>query len=596
MEALQPGGGAALRRSLGYLRAYKADAFGALVALLLVSVANLAVPKFVQIAIDDGVDRRESKAIVLAVVGLLVVSAARGLFNFLQGYLAERASQGVAYDLRNALFTKLERLSFSYFDRVQAGQLITRVTNDVEQIRAFAGAGVVQLVSALVMLTGTTVLLVLINARLAAVALLTIPAILVLLVVFIRKIGPLFGQLQQAIGRLNSVLQEDLTGMRTIRAYSGETTEAARYHRANDDLLQRNLVTIAMFSNNFPLVFLFANLGTLAVVWLGGRDVMAGNLTVGELIAFNTYLSYLLFPLLTIGFQVAGISRAGASSLRVFEILDEPLDVQDAPDAVALPPVEGRVEFTDVHFRYPGGEREVLAGVSFSVAPGQTVAVIGTTGSGKSTLVNLLPRFYDVTSGSVRIDGYDVRSVTLSSLRSQIGIALQDTLLFSGTVRENIAYGDPDATQAEIEAAARDAQAAEFIAALPQGYDTVVGERGLGLSGGQRQRIAIARVLLINPRLLILDESTSAVDTATEAAIQDALDRLMRDHRRTTFVIAQRIGTVRDADLILVLDGGQIVAQGTHAELLASSQLYVDIVRSQLREDDPAPDGRVADG
>jgi ATP-binding cassette subfamily B protein len=585
METMQPGSGRALRRSLGYLHAYKRDALGALVALLLVSAANLVVPKLVQIAIDQGVTERESQAIVLAVVGLLAVSAARGLFNFLQGYLAERASQGVAYDLRDALFAKIERLSFSYFDRVQAGQLITRVTNDVEQIRTFAGAGVVQLASAVVMLVGTTVLLLAINARLAIVALLTIPAILLVLVLFIRKIGPMFAALQQALGQLNSVLQEDLNGMRTIRAFSAEPAETARYRRANDELLQRNLFTIAMFSNNFPFVFLFANLGTLAVIWIGGRDVIAGDLTVGELIAFNTYLSYLLFPVLTIGFQVAGISRAGASSLRVFEILDEPLDVQDAPDAVPLPPIAGHVVFNDVHFRYPGGEREVLAGVSFSVEPGQTVAIIGTTGSGKSTLVNLLPRFYDVSSGSVRIDGHDVRDVTLSSLRGQIGIALQETLLFSGTLRDNIAYGRPDATLAQIEAAARAAHADEFIRALPQGYDTIVGERGLGLSGGQRQRIAIARVLLIDPHVLILDDSTSAVDTATEAAIQEALDLAMHNRRCTTFVIAQRISTVRDADLILVLDAGRVAARGTHAELMAGSQLYVDIVRSQLRGD-----------
>ncbi|MDQ6907819.1 MAG: ABC transporter ATP-binding protein/permease, partial [Chloroflexota bacterium] len=365
--------------------------------------------------------------------------------------------------------------------------------------------------------------------------------------------------------------------------------ETARYRGINDELLDKNLATIRAFSNNFPFVFFFANLGTLAVVWFGGWQVIGGGLTVGSLVAFNTYLSFLLFPVLTIGFQAAGISRAGASAVRVFDVLDAPLDLHDAPDATVLPPIIGRVAFDDVHFRYPGGERDILRGVSFVIEPGQTVAVLGTTGSGKSTLMNLLPRFYDVTGGAVTVDGHDVRHVTLASLRGQIGIVLQETLLFSGSVRDNIAYGKPTATQQEVEAAAQAAQADGFIRALPQGYETLVGERGVGLSGGQRQRIAIARALLVDPRLLLLDDSTSAVDAETESLIQEALDRLMRDSRRTAFVIAQRISTVRDADLILVLDEGKIAAQGTHAELLRDSALYNDILGSQLTADTTDP-------
>jgi ATP-binding cassette, subfamily B, multidrug efflux pump len=319
--------------------------------------------------------------------------------------------------------------------------------------------------------------------------------------------------------------------------------------------------------------------------------VIGDQLTIGELVAFNTYLGFLLFPILTIGFLAAGISRAGASSLRVFEVLDAPLEVEDAPDAIPLPPISCRVEFDDVHFRYPGDEREILRGVSFSAEPGQTVAILGTTGSGKSTLVNLIPRFYDVIAGSVRLDGHDVRDVTLASLRSQIGVVMQSSLLFSGPVRDNIAYGRPDATQEQIEAAARAAQADEFIRALPEGYDTVVGERGVGLSGGQRQRIAIARALLIDPRLLILDDSTSAVDAETEAEIQASLDRLMREGHRTVIVIAQRISTVRDADLILILDDGEIAAMGTHEELLRESELYNEILGSQVLVDPVAAGG-----
>ncbi len=587
--APQPGGGKALWRALGYLRVYWRDALGALLALFLVSVANLIAPQMIRLAIDGGITHHRRNDLILAVVVLIGVAALRGLFNFAQGFLAERASQGVAYDLRNALFAQIERLSFSYYDRVEAGQLLTRVTNDVEQIRGFAGNGVVQLASAVVMLVGSTALLLLLNWKLALVALATIPPLFLLLLRFVRRIGPLFGQVQQTLGRLNTVLQEDLAGIRVIRAFSREAYETERYRAVNRELLNKNLLTVRAFSNNFPFVFLLGNLGTLAVVWYGGWQVIGGQLTIGELVAFNTYLGFLLFPILTIGFQAAGISRAGASALRVFDVLDAPLDVRDAPDATPLPPVTGRVVFDDVHFRYPGGERDILRGVTFTAEPGQTVAILGTTGSGKSTLMNLLPRFYDLTGGAVRVDGHDVRAVTLASLRGQIGIVLQETLLFSGAVRDNIAYGKPTATQEAVEAAARAAQADDFVRALPQGYDTVIGERGVGLSGGQRQRIAIARALLVDPRLLILDDSTSAVDTETEAAIQVALDRLMRDSHHTAFVIAQRISTVRDADLILVLDDGKIAAQGTHAELLRDSALYNDILGSQLVADTGEP-------
>ena len=573
---------AALRRALGYLRGYWRDSAGALVALLLVSVTNLAAPQLIRLAIDTGVAGRQMRAIVAAVVGLVLVAALRGLFSFAQGYLAERASQGVAYELRDALFAKLQRLSFSYYDGQQTGQLLTRLTSDVEQIRTFAGSGLVQIISAVTMLLGTAILLFTINWRLAFVALLIIPPILLVLARFTARIGPLFGLVQMQLSRLNTILQEDLSGVRVIRAFAREDYETRRYREANDALFARNLQTIRTFSEMFPFVFFFANLGTLAVIGVGGLEVIGGTLTIGELIAFNSYLALLIFPLLSLGFLASMVPRAAASSLRIYEILDAPIDVSDRPGAVPLPVTGGRVEFRSVGFRYPGSEREILHDVSFVAEPGQTVAILGTTGSGKSTIVNLLPRFYDVSAGAVLIDGYDVRDVTLNSLRSQIGIVLQETLLFSGTVRDNIAYGRPAATPEEVEAAARAAQADEFIRALPQGYATIVGERGVGLSGGQRQRIAIARALLVAPRLMILDDSTSAVDAGTEIAIQAALDALMRDAERTAFVIAQRISTVRDADLILILDGGTIVARGTHDELLADSELYNEILGSQL--------------
>jgi ATP-binding cassette, subfamily B, multidrug efflux pump len=575
-------GAGALRRALAYLRSYAWQGVVAVLSLLLVSGANLVTPLLIGRAIDEGIGPRRLGVIFVVVGWLVGLALARALFTFLQGYLAERVSQGVAYDLRDALFERIERLSFSYYDRVQTGQLVTRLTSDVEQIRTFAGSGVVQLANAVVMLIGTTVLLLYLDWQLALVALAIVPIIAVLLVRFVGRIRPLFREVQQTLGRLNTVLQEDLLGVRVIRAFAREDYETARYTSVNEELLEKNLTTVRVFSNNFPFVFLFANLGTLAIIWFGGWQVIGGRLSVGDLVAFNTLLGFMLFPILTIGFLSASISRAGASSQRVFDVLDAPLDVKDAPDASVLLPLSCRVDFDDVSFRYPGSARDILAGVTFTAMPGQTVAVLGTTGSGKSTLVNLIPRFYDVTGGAVRVDGTDVRDVTLSSLRSQIGIVLQETRLFSGTVRDNVAFGKPDATDEEIVAAAEAAQAGEFIRGLSDGYDTVIGERGIGLSGGQRQRIAIARALLIDPRLLILDDSTSAVDAETEAAIQETLDRLMREKHRTVFVIAQRVSTVRDAHLILVLDEGSIAASGTHEELLRESELYNEILGSQL--------------
>jgi ATP-binding cassette subfamily B protein len=576
----------AIVRALGYLRRYRSETIGATLALLLVSAANLAAPQMVRMAIDDGLGLRRWTAVFEAVLGLVGIAAARGLFNFLQGYLAERASQGVAFDLRDALFARIQRLSFSYYDQAQTGQLLTRLTNDVEQVRMFVGTGVVQLAASLTMLVGCAALMFAINWRLALAALGAILPIFALLRVFLKRVGPLFGKVQMTLGRLNGVLQEVLQGLRVVRAFGGEAREAERYRKINHSLRDQNLEVVKAVSNMFPFVNFFANVGTLTVVGVGCVQVFHGRLTIGELLAFNSYLAFLLLPIMTIGFLAAMISRAGASAERAFELLDAPLEVTDSPGAAALEPITGRVEFRDVRFRYAGSEREILRGVSFAVEPGQLVAVLGTTGAGKSTVINLIPRFYDVTGGAVLIDGHDVRQATLASLRSQIGVVLQEALLFSGTVRDNIAYGRPDATLEQVRAAAEAAQADEFVRALEHGYDTVIGERGVGLSGGQRQRIAIARALLTDPRLLILDDSTSAVDAETEHAIQDALDRLMRDARRTAFVIAQRISTVRDADLILVIDDGQIVARGKHEELVQTSRVYNEILGSQLS---PAP-------
>jgi ATP-binding cassette subfamily B protein len=567
-------------RALGYLRNYWLTAVGALLALILVNAANLATPQLLRYLIDQGIMPLDLQKVLYTALGLLGVAAVRGAFNFLQGYWSEVTSQGVAYDLRNVIFERLQHLSFSYHDRAQTGKLMTRMTSDVELVRMFVGNGLIQLLSGLVLLVGTVVIMFVMNWVLALIVLALVPIIAAILGLMVMRVMPISRLIQQKLGALNTTLQENLLGMRIVKAFAREDFEMRRYRRQNMELLDENISMLRVFTSLFPLVFFVANLGVVAVTWVGGLRVIGQTLTLGELVAFTGYLGFLLMPIFMMGMLGAMFSRAAASAQRVFEVIDAESEVHEHPDAVPLPAVRGRVAFEDVSFRYMGAEENVLCGVSFVAEPGQTVAILGRTGSGKSSIINLIPRFYDVTEGRVTIDGYDVRQVTLDSLRSQIGIVLQETTLFSGTIRENIAYGRPQAGMEEVVAAAQAAQAHEFISALPQGYDTLVGERGVGLSGGQKQRIAIARALLVDPRILILDDSTSAVDAETEYKIRQALSLLMEG--RTSFVIAQRISTVRSAGLILLLENGELVAQGSHSELLESSELYMEILETQF--------------
>ncbi|HRF46903.1 MAG TPA: ABC transporter ATP-binding protein [Anaerolineales bacterium] len=520
------------------------------------------------------------QALLNAAIAIVIFAALRGVFAFLQTFWAERNSQGVAFDLRNDLYAKIQRLSFSYYDQNQTGQLMIRATDDVEKVRLFLGQGLVQLVGAVVLLTGTLVVLFTTNVALAWTAIWILPVALVLFMVFGIVSQPLFGVVQQRLSALNTILQENLAGIRVVQAFTREKQEQAKFQTAADQLLNQQITLSRLFTFLFPLVFLVANLGQATVLYFGGQQIITGTLTLGQYQEFSLYLVYLFFPIAQIGFIITQLGQAGASAGRIFEILDARSDVVDKPDAIELPAVNGQVTFEDVTFRYFGGGEPVLKDVSFTAEPGQTVALLGATGSGKTTIINLLPRFYDPTQGRIRIDGHDLRDVRLDSLRAQIGIVLQETTLFSGTIRDNIAFGKPDASLDEVIAAAQAAAAHDFITGFAQGYDTPVGERGTTLSGGQKQRIAIARALLLDPRILILDDSTSSVDLATEAVIQAALDRLMVG--RTSFVIAQRISTVMHADQILVLDKGQVVARGTHAELLEDSPIYAEIYNSQL--------------
>lgn len=569
-----------IARSLTYLRHYVTTASGAFLSLLLVNAGNLATPQILRLLIDRGISGLDMQWVWISAAALVGVAVVRGLFNFLQGYWTEVTSQGVAYDMRNAIFERLQNLSFSYHDRAQTGKLMTRMTSDVELVRQFVGNGLLQFASALVLLLGVVVIMFAMNWLLAAVVLGLVPFIAAILIYMISRVMPISKAVQQKLGALNTILQENIAGLRIVKAFARESFEMERYSRQNEDLLDENVHLLEIFSTAFPVVFFIANLGVVAVIWIGGLQVIGGSLSLGELVAFTGYLGFLLMPIFMMGMLGGMFSRASASAQRVFEVIDAESEVTDRPGARPMSPVEGRVAFEDVCFRYVGGERNVLEDVSFTAEPGQTIAILGKTGSGKSSIINLIPRFYDPTDGRVTIDDIDVREVTLDSLRSQISIVLQETTLFSGTIRENIAYGRPDAGLEEVVEAARAAQAHEFIANLPQGYDSLVGERGVGLSGGQKQRIAIARALLVDPRILILDDSTSAIDAKTEYKIQQALDRLMKG--RTSFVIAQRISTVRDADQILLLEDGRLVARGTHAELLRTSEVYAEILETQF--------------
>ncbi|GAC1543532.1 MAG: ABC transporter ATP-binding protein [Herpetosiphon sp.] len=595
---------------LGRQRGTTAAAYG---ALLVATLAQLAVPQLVQNMIDavtrgalgqtiaqlpaqaqaqaaSRVGRsleqlrldQVNAASLLVNAALLICAFAvlRGVFSFVQAFMAEKTSQGLAFDLRNEIFSKIQRLSFSYYDRNQTGQLMIRATDDVEKVRLFMAQGLVLAAQAFLLLIVALGILFWSNWRLTLVILPTLPIALVMFMVFGTISQPLFAQIQRRLSTLNTVLQENLAGIKVVKAFTREPFEEQRFNHAADELYVQQLRVTRVFSFLFPLIFLIAQLGQALVLYYGGSQILHGTLDLGGYQKFSLYLIYVFFPLGQLGFIISLMAQAAASAGRIFEILDARSEITDKAGAVALPTIEGRVEFNEVVFRYYTSGDPVLQGVSFVAEPGQTVALLGATGSGKSTIINLIPRFYDASEGAIAIDGHDIRDVTLESLRSQIGIVLQETNLFGGTIRDNIAFGRPDAAAEDVEAAARAALAHDFIVGFPLGYETPVGERGTTLSGGQKQRIAIARALLLNPRLLILDDSTSSVDLQTEYRIQQALDRLMSG--RTSFVIAQRISTVLKADQILVLEHGKVVARGKHATLMEQSPLYAEIYHSQL--------------
>jgi ATP-binding cassette subfamily B protein len=524
--------------------------------------------------------------------------AVRGLSTFLSSRWSELAAQNVAYDLRNAIYDKLQSLSFSYHDQAETGQLLSRAVGDVDRVRFLTGRALLHLVQTLLLIAGVAVSMLAMNARLGLLTLALVPFLTYTALEFGRRFRPLFRAVRQQMDVLNTRLEQNLRGARIVTAFAQEEREVERFDDENARVFALNLTGARLRATSMPLMQLLASAGTILVLLYGGLLVIRDQLTLGELVAFTAYVGELVAPVRRLGWVIASITQAVASGERIFEILDAKSEVEDMPGATELGPVRGRISFEDVSFAYLKRER-VLQSVDFEAQPGQVIALLGTTGSGKSTVINLIPRFYDPTAGRILLDGQDIREVTVLSLRRQIGIVMQDTTLFAASVRENIAFGRPDASQAEIEAAAQAASAHDFVMELPEGYDSYVGERGVTLSGGQKQRVAIARAILKDPRILILDDATSSVDTETEAAIQAALERLMEG--RTSFVIAQRLSTVRKADQVLVLDRGRIVAcatrtdgQSAHEQLLRSSGLYAEIYYGQLRPQEQASELQAA--
>ncbi len=574
-----------LLRLRQFIRPYVGQILLNLLILFALTGLGLVVPRIIQRVVDDGLLRGEVDYLARSALLLLGIGFLTALLNMALRYRSERVAAFIGYDLRNKMYDHIQYLPFTYHDHAQTGQLITRCIEDVRAIQNFAGSSIIEIAQMSALGVGVVVILVSANPLLAAIALLPLIPMLIITIRFGDRVTKLFYTVDNALGDLSAQLQENVSGVQVVRAFAREAHEMERFDERNRNYFNARLTLIGEWSKVMPTTQLLVTLGTILILFFGGQMVLRGEMTVGEIVAFNAYLLMLAAPVQQLTWLVNQAGEASAGAQRVLEVLDHVPEIQSPPNAIVLPTLSGRVTFENVSLRYQDEKRVALEGISVDVAPNQVVALIGQTGSGKTSLVNLIPRFYDVTEGVVRVDGVDVRQVDLTSLRQQIGIVLQTSLLFSDTIRSNIAYGRPDASEAEIVAAAKAAQAHDFIMSFANGYDTVVGERGVTLSGGQRQRIAIARALLMNPRILILDDSTSSVDTQTEKLIQEALDRLMEG--RTTFVIAHRLSTVRRADLILVMENGRIVQRGRHEELLSQGGLYREIHDLQLSQHMP---------
>ncbi|HHT48174.1 MAG TPA: ABC transporter ATP-binding protein [Firmicutes bacterium] len=556
-----------------YVRPYWKELLAALVAMILVSLVNLAFPYLFGNYLIDQVLNVSGNLRLLntIVIGVLFLAFFKGIFSYFQRYLTSYIGQRVVTNIREEVFQHLQRMSVGFLEAQRIGELIARITSDVEQIQTVVSSGAISVFSNSFMLVGIITAVLVINWRLALITLTVLPLIVYVVSKAGHRIRGISHRVQEKIADLTAVLQETFTGIRVVKAFTMEKHEAKRFARENEASFNANMKSAQALAFLTPIVDILYVVGLALVLWFGGMEVLRGRLTTGRLVTFFTYIGMLGTPITSLTNTINSFQQALAGADRLFQILDHEEDLKDKPKAIALPEIRGEVEFQKVSFGYRPGQ-EILSGINLRVAPGEIVALVGPSGAGKTSLVNLIPRFYVPTSGAVLVDGYDLREVKVSSLRRQIGLVPQETILFGVSIRENIAYGKPEATEEEIITAAMMANAHEFISALPEGYDTLAGERGSKLSGGQKQRIAIARALLRNPRILILDEATSALDTEAERLVQEALERLLKG--RTTFIIAHRLSTVQGADKIVVLSRGKIVEVGTHEALLQANGLY----------------------
>jgi len=569
-----------LLRISSFLKPYIGQVILSLVMLLTLTGLNLLVPRIIQSVIDDGLVGGQTNNLVRSALLLFALGLGSAVLNLLHRYTSEWIAVAVGYDLRNRMYDHIQHLPFTYHDHVQSGQLISRCIEDVRSIEKFAGSSIAELARFAFLSFGILFVMFSVNPALAMISLLPIIPLIIMTSSFGTKISALFFAVDNAVGDVSNRLQENVTGVQVVRAFAREDYEIDRFEKANKKVFHTWVKVIDEWAKIMPTANWLTLLSTMLILWFGGQMVMDGKMTIGAIVAFNAYILMLAEPAQALTGLVNAGGEAAAGAQRVLEVLDVEPEIQSPAKAVMLGTLRGEVEFQNVGLKYQSETTTSLDGINLRVESNRLIALIGPTGSGKTSLVNLIPRFYDVSTGAVLVDGHDVREVDLVTLRKQIGIVLQTSLLFSDSIKSNIAYGRPDATMEEVVAAAKTAQAHDFIEGFPNGYETVVGERGVTLSGGQRQRVAIARALLMNPRILILDDSLSSVDTQTEQLIQTALDTLMEG--RTTFVIAHRLSTVRRADMILVMDKGSIVQRGTHDELLREGGLYKEIHDLQL--------------
>lgn len=567
-------------RILSYIKPYMHRLLFAMVCTIMAAAGNLYIPWIIKDMIDEVLADKNGTMLNWIAASIIAIFIVRGLFWYGQNYLMSYVGQSVIIDIRAAVFKKLQRLSVSFYDKNKTGTIMSYVTNDVNALQSAMVENTIEMITEGFILIGSVVAMIYLDWRLTLFTVCTFPVVLWFMEFFGKKIRKTGGRIQECTADITSVLQESVASARVIKSFVREDYEVDRFDVENKANFRANMKNAQLMATLTPGVELVAAIGVTMIIWYGGNNVINGTITAGSLVAFLTYAVNISNPIKRLTRVIGNIQKALAAAQRVFMIIDMPEEIAESRDAKQLPEVSGKVEFQNVSFAY-NDKGNVITDLSFSVKPGEVIAIVGPSGAGKSTIANLLPRFYDVNKGDIKIDGHSVREVTLDSLREQVGIVPQETMLFNGSVYNNILYGRLDATKEEIEAAAKAANAHDFIMQLTDGYETKLGDRGVNLSGGQRQRIAIARAILKNPRILILDEATSALDTESERVVQEALDRLMVG--RTSFVIAHRLSTVKNADKILVLEKGNLVESGTHDELLALDGLYAHLYKIQYR-------------